>query len=257
MADVKIQVLGCSGGVGGIARTTSFLIDQHILLDAGTGVMNLELSQLAKIDHIFITHSHLDHIASLPLLLDSVSAMRQKPLQVYSQQATIDALKAHIFNWQIWPDFSQIPDPENPYLQFNTLALDEPVQMGEKTIKPVAVDHTVPAVGYIVTGNKGSFAFSGDMTENNQFWSAVNSCDDLKHLVIETTFPDEQIDLTRLSKHLCPSMLASELSKLESTPDIYITHLMPGGEQKIMQQIESHLPGKNIQQLKTSHIFSI
>lgn len=257
MADVKIQVLGCSGGVGGIARTTSFLVDQHILLDAGTGVMNLELPQLAAIDHVFITHAHLDHIASLPLLLDSVASMRKKPLQVYAQKDTLDALQSHIFNWQIWPDFTQVPEPDKPYLQFNTLTLDEPVILGNRKIKAVAVDHTVPAVGYIINGSNGSFAFSGDMTENDQFWAALNSCSDLKYLVIETTFPDEQIELTKLSKHLCPAMLVSELSKLKSTPEIYITHLMPGGEEKIMNQIKSHLPDKNIQQLSTSHNFEI
>lgn len=257
MSDVKIQVLGCSGGVGGIARTTSFLIDQHILLDAGTGVMNLELAQLAKIDHVFLTHSHLDHIASLPLLLDSVASMRKQPLQVHAQQATIDALKTHIFNWQIWPDFSQIPDPENPYLQFNTLNLDEPVVLGNIKIRPVTVDHTVPAVGYIVSGGNCSFGFSGDMTENDQFWAALNNCTDLKYLIVETTFPDEQIELTKLAKHLCPSMLVSELNKLKSTPEIYITHLMPGGEETIMNQIKSHLPDKNIKQLSTGHNFEV
>lgn len=257
MADVNIQVLGCSGGVGGIARTTSFLIDQHILIDAGTGVMNLELDRLARIDHVFITHAHLDHIASLPLLLDSVTAMRKQPLQVYAQEATITALKKHIFNWQIWPDFSQIPDPENPYLKFNSLALEQPFALGEIKIKPVAVEHTVPAVGYIVSGNNGSFAFSGDMTENDHFWEALNNCPDLTHLVVETTFPDEQIELTKLSKHLCPSMLASELGKLKLKPAVYITHLMPGGEEGIMAEIKNHLPNENIQQLKINHCFRL
>lgn len=257
MSDITIKVLGCSGGVGGIARTTSFLIDQHILLDAGTGVMNLELSQLASIDHVFITHSHLDHIASLPLLLDSVSSIRKQPLQVYAQAETIAALKNHIFNWQIWPDFSQIPDPENPYLQFNVIALDKTIDLDGKKIMPVAVEHTVPAVGYIVTGKTGSFAFSGDTTENENLWKVLNEVPGLKYLVIETTFPDEQIELTKLAKHLCPSMLASQLDKLNSEPEIYITHLMPGGEDEIMNQINKRLPNKNIQQLKTAHFFKI
>lgn len=257
MANVNIQVLGCSGGVGGIARTTSFLIDQHILIDAGTGVMNLELDQLAMIDHVFVTHAHLDHIASLPLLLDSVASIRKQPLQVYAQAATIDVLKAHIFNWQIWPDFSQIPSPENPYLQFNTLSPEIPLTLDEIKIRPVAVEHTVPAVGYIVTGKNGSFAFSGDMTENDHFWDTLNDCPDLLHLIVETTFPDEEIELAKLSKHLCPSMLASELGKLNSKPATFITHLMPGGEDNIMAEIKAHLPDENIQQLKINHHFEI
>ena len=257
MTTTNIRVLGCSGGVGGIARTTAFLIDQDVLLDAGTGVMNLELHQLAAIDHVFITHAHLDHIVSLPLLLDSVAALRKKPLQVYAQADTIEALRTHIFNWQIWPDFSQIPDAKDPYLHFNVIAVNEPVVIGSREIKAVAVEHTVPAVGYIIKGKQGSFAFSGDMTENENFWHILNQCSDLKHLVIETTFPDEQIELTRLSKHLCPSMLKDELEKLRLKPDIFITHLMPGGEKTIMDQIKDHMPDKGLQQLQADHIFEI
>lgn len=257
MTTTSIKVLGCSGGVGGIARTTSFLVDQNVLLDAGTGVMNLELRQLAAIDHVFITHAHLDHIVSLPLLLDSVAAMRKKPLQVYAQADTIEVLRTHIFNWQIWPDFSQIPDAKNPYLQFNTIAVNEPVVIGGREIKPVAVEHTVPAVGYVIKGEQGSFAFSGDMTENDHFWQVLNQYSDLKYLVVETTFPDEQIEMTKLSKHLCPSMLISELGKLQLNPEIFITHLMPGGEKTIMDQIKGHMPDKGLQQLKADHIFKI
>jgi len=257
MSGIKIEVLGCSGGVGGITRTTSFLVNKRILLDAGTGVMNLELSQLAAIDHVFITHAHLDHIASLPLLLDSVAAMRTKPLEVYAQKDTLEVLRTHIFNWQIWPDFSQIPSPENPYLKFNLLNPDESHSIDGIKIKPVTVNHTVPAVGFILTGNKSSFAFSGDTTENDRFWSEINTYPDLQHLIVETTFPDKEIELTRLSKHLCPSMLASELGKLELTPDIYITHLMPGGEKTIMDEIHSLIPDKKIQQLNAGHTFEI
>src|SRR3569833_1690821 len=112
---MKVRILGCSGGIGGPhLRTTSILVDHDILIDAGTGLGNLDISELALIDHAFITHSHLDHIACLPLMLDTVGDLRNKPLTMYATQATLQILREHIFNWSIWPDFNKKPRPENP-----------------------------------------------------------------------------------------------------------------------------------------------
>ena len=126
---MKIRVLGCSGGIGGCLRTTSMLIDNDVLLDAGTGVGDLSLDELAAVDHVFVTHSHMDHIASIPFLVDTTGWMRSSPLVVHATSATLDIIRTHIFNWKIWPDFSVIPSQEKPYLRF------EPVRVGGR-LKP-------------------------------------------------------------------------------------------------------------------------
>src|SRR5688572_32455564 len=119
---MRLRVLGCSGGIGGRhLRTTSFLLDSDILIDAGTGVGDLTLAELSQIDHIFITHSHLDHVASIPFLVDTVGGMRSKPLSVYATRATTEILKNHLFNWAIWPDFTEIPTPEAPFLRYREI----------------------------------------------------------------------------------------------------------------------------------------
>src|SRR5207342_2805390 len=76
-ARMKLQVLGCSGSIARDCRTTSFLLDDDVLIDAGTGVGDLPLEALARIDHILLTHSHLDHVLGVPLLADSVLRRRQ------------------------------------------------------------------------------------------------------------------------------------------------------------------------------------
>ena len=107
---MKVRILGCSGGIGGRhLRTTSLLVDNDILVDAGTGVGDLAIAELAQIDHVFITHSHLDHLASLPFMVDTVGDMRSRPVIVHATEATLEIIRAHIFNWAIWPDFSVIP----------------------------------------------------------------------------------------------------------------------------------------------------
>ena len=254
---MDIRILGCSGGIGGPARTTSFLIDQDILIDAGTGVSDLDIAALEAIDHIFLTHAHLDHTGSLPLLLDSVGPQRNKPVTVHAQAETIDVLKKHIFNWKVWPDFGAIPDNDNPYLVFSEMVPGETVTLDDRQIRSIAVEHTVPAVGYLVSNTKGSFAFSGDTTNTHEFWTVLNDCDDLQFLVVETTFLDRDRELSELSKHLCPAMLVEELKKLKVKPAIYITHLMPGYEKEIMEEIVNHIGSPGPLALECGHVFKL
>jgi phosphoribosyl 1,2-cyclic phosphodiesterase len=121
---MKLKVLGCSGGIGGTHRTTSMLLDEDILIDAGTGVGDLSLNEMAKIDHVFVTHSHLDHVTSIPFIVDSVGYMRSKPLTVHATQPTQEILKQHLFNWKLWPDFSEIPSKSKPHMRHQNLSVE-------------------------------------------------------------------------------------------------------------------------------------
>ncbi|HEX6829737.1 MAG TPA: 3',5'-cyclic-nucleotide phosphodiesterase, partial [Burkholderiales bacterium] len=161
---MRLRVLGCSGGIGGHLRTTSFLLDRDVLIDAGTGVGDLSLGELAAIDHIFLTHSHLDHVASIPFLVDSVGAMREEPLVVHAARATLDTLRAHIFNWKVWPDFTEIPDPARAYLRYQPMELGETADLNGRRITALPANHTVPAVGFHLDSGRSSLAFSGDTT---------------------------------------------------------------------------------------------
>src|SRR5215470_3502150 len=132
---MRLRVLGCSGGIGGRhLRTTSFLVDSDILIDAGTGVGDLTLAELSRIDSIFITHSHLDHVASIPFLVDTVGGMRAKPITVYATRATIEIMKNHLFNWSIWPDFTEIPTADAPFLRYQEVQVGTTLSLGGREI---------------------------------------------------------------------------------------------------------------------------
>ncbi|MBC7404502.1 MAG: 3',5'-cyclic-nucleotide phosphodiesterase [Cytophaga sp.] len=235
---MQLKVLGCSGGIGGPnLRTTSLLIDNDILIDAGTGVAELNMEQLACVDHVFITHSHLDHLAFLPFLLDSVGHMRNKPLIMYSTQATENIIKNHIFNWEIWPDFSEIPNRSNPYLKFNAIQIGQEIVLNGRKITALPANHTVPAVGYQLDSGSSSLVFTGDTTTNDELWKKVNQIKNLRYLIIETAFSNDERRLAELSRHLCPSMLCDELLKLQHDPEIFITHLKLGQSELIMREI--------------------
>jgi len=236
---MRLRVLGCSGGIGGRhLRTTSFLVDSDILIDAGTGVGDLSLSELALIDHIFLSHSHLDHVTSIPFLVDTVGGMRSRPVTVYAIPETLEALKNHVFNWTIWPDFTRIPTPEAPFLRYQAIEVGMPVILSGRAITPLPAVHTVPAVGYRLDSGVASLVFSGDTGPNDEFWQITNRIENLKFLIIETAFSNKERQLAELSRHLCPSMLAEELAKLTRPAEIYVTHLKPGETELTMQEIE-------------------
>ena len=236
---MRLRILGCSGGIGGRhLRPTSFLLDSDILIDAGTGVGDLTLAELSQIDHIFITHSHLDHVTSIPFLVDTIGGMRSKPIDVYAQRATIEIMKNHLFNWAIWPDFTEIPTAEAPFLRYKEIEVGQPIVLGGRTITPIPARHTVPAVGYHLDSGTASLVFSGDTGPNDALWRIVNRIANLKILIIETAFSNKERKLAEVSRHLCPAMLAEELAKLERSAEIYITHLKPGEIELTMQEIE-------------------
>lgn len=254
---MKLRVLGCSGGIGGRhLRTTSFLVDHDILIDAGSGVSELSVTELAAIDHVFLTHAHLDHILALPLLIDAVAGRRDRPVLVYGVPDVIGALQQHIFNWSIWPDFSRLPDEANPCVRFVPIEIGNEVCLGERKITPLPVAHTVPAVGYQLDSGRGSLVFSGDTGPCEAFWQAVRGIANLRYLLVECAFSNQGCDLAALSKHLCPRLLAQELRHLEGSYELFITHLKPGESERTMQEIESSLGGVNPAMLRNDQVFA-
>jgi ribonuclease BN (tRNA processing enzyme) len=234
---MKLRILGCSGGIGGNLRTTSLLLDHDVLIDAGTGVGDLSLAEMCAINHVFVTHSHLDHIACLPLLIDSVGFMRDHPLVIHATDETQAILKEHIFNWEIWPDFTEIPTLHQPLLCYERIALGETVNMDGRKITPLPANHIVPAVGFQIDSGKTSLVFSGDTTTCDALWATVNRIQNLEYLIVETAFSNAEKELAIVSKHLCPSLLDEELRKLKLNPKIYITHLKPGEVELTMQEV--------------------
>jgi ribonuclease BN (tRNA processing enzyme) len=255
---MKARILGCSGGIGGRhLRTTSILVDHDILVDAGTGANELSIAELVFIDHVFITHSHLDHIACLPFIVDTVGAMRNKPLTVYSTQATQDLLRQHIFNWAIWPDFTEIPNSAEPFLRFQTIEVGQEIDLDGRKITALPAEHTVPAVGYHLDSGIASLVFTGDTTVNDEMWGEINKITNLRYLIIEAAFCENDRQLAIMSKHLCPSLLERELLKLDLTPEIFITHLKPAQIDQILYEIEEHVGKYRVRMLQNNQIFDL
>lgn len=271
---MNIRVLGCSGAIAAGYKTTAFLLDNDVLIDAGTGVGDLPLEALAAIDHILISHSHLDHVLSIALLADSVIRLRQlhkrPPIQVHALRATLDTLRQHMFNGVIWPDFTKLPTPQEPVLQFVPFEIGDvialPGPMGLRHIEVLSAYHTVPAVGFGVqmpscnsskpAAPPSYWVYTGDTGPNPALWDRLRQVS-VEHLVIETAFGDDEGPLATRTRHLSPGALGQELKHLAGRVKVYITHIKPGEETAVMREVNALNSAHEIQALHAGHCFEL
>ncbi len=261
---MQIRVLGCSGSIAAGSRTTSFLVDDDVLIDAGTGVGDLTLDEMARIDHIFVTHSHLDHVLAIGLLADSVTRARRfhrrPPIQVHALAPTLSALREHVFNGVIWPDFTRLPEPQAPVLALLPIDVGQVLTAGAARVEVLPAVHTVPAVGYAVSvasrPQAGAWIFTGDTGPNPLLWQRLASLK-VNALVIETAFRDDELVLAEISSHLCPERLRTELAQLREPTDVYITHIKPGEVDAVMSEIAAQATPHRIRALTSGCVITL
>jgi len=254
---MKIRILGCSGGIGAERRTTSMLVGNKTLVDAGTGVCDLSLEELRQIRDIYVTHSHLDHVGGIPLLVDTIYDVLDTQLTIHALPETIDALKNHMFNNVLWPDFTNIPTRGDGVLCYHRMQPGEPGKLDGGLIQMLPVNHVIPAVGYLVQGPDKSLVYSGDTTTNDVLWDALNALDTLDYLLVESAFGNADKEISKLAYHYCPTLLAADLAKLQHRPEVHITHLKPGDEDSIMQECRDAISDRTLHQLYSGAIFEI
>ena len=235
---MKMRVLGCAGGIGGRERlTTCLMVDHDILLDAGTGVTSLALDELRQIRHVFLTHSHLDHVAGLALLVDAAQISKSGGITVYATQKVIDALKMHLFNWVLWPDFSTIPNEREPAMRWQAIEHGVALELGGRLITPFAVNHAAGASAYWVRSARGGFLFTGDMGSTPQLWERLADEPLLRQVIVDCSFTNSDSALAELSLHFCPHTLSEEIRAMPQAIEFLIYHLKPGQEDLIMREL--------------------
>jgi cAMP phosphodiesterase len=256
----SVRVLGCSGSIAKGNRTTAFLLDNDILIDAGTGVGDLTLEEMSQIDHIVLSHSHLDHVLGIPLLADSVMRRRRgrPPIRVLALEATLDVLRRHLFNDQLWPDFTKLPQPDAPVLELVPVRLGDVLNLGQqqRKLEVLPALHSVPAIGTAVEGLRGWWVYTGDTGPNPMLWECLRGRA-LSHLTIEVAFPESEHALAGASLHHCPSTLASELRHLPPGVHVQLTHVKPGDMTAVRSDLAKRLPDTVLHALRAGQRFLI
>jgi len=252
---VKLEILGCSGGIGKGLKTTTFLLDKTLLIDAGTGVERMTMEQMLQIRTVVISHAHLDHIAGLPLMLATIYDQHRHPLDVYALPEVIEALRQHIFNWTIWPDYTQLPE-DRPILRLHPLTNGQQLETDYHQLTLIPATHPTPTTGFLVSDGNARFVFTGDTGCNDALWPLLNqSPPDL--IIIDVSFTDDLQELARLSGHLTPSQAAQQLQQLDTPCAVRITHLKPGFEAEIVQRCQHLLPDWDIRALQHNEVLEI
>lgn len=236
---MNIKILGCSGGKTLERAPTSFLIDDHILIDAGTVMDKLDSDELLNIDHLLLTHAHFDHIADLPFLALTLMEQKKETFKVYAGKETTDWVFSHILNNKIWPDLFSISKQNNGNLNWNTFNHLEYFQVGNYDIVSIPVNHSVPTNGFIIDDGTDSLAFTGDTYITDQFWEFCNKKDNLKAVIVDVCLPNDLLDNAEKVLHYTPNTLSDDLEKLEKdNVTIFINHIKPSMREIVIDQID-------------------
>jgi ribonuclease BN (tRNA processing enzyme) len=236
---MKIRVLGCHGSQLPNYNTTSFLLEKNILIDAGTVTTVLSLREQLKIDYVFITHAHLDHVRDIAFLADNIFFQRRKkPLLIVSTKGILEAIHRHLFNKVIWPDFSKIPSAKEPLIKFQAIVSGKKQTIGDLRISAIDLHHVVETVGYVIEAKNRAAIFLGDTGPTEEAWQVAQKTKGLKAIFIETSLPDSMKEIAGLTRHLTPLSLQAELRKLKSKkPDIYLYHMKPSYRKAIRKEV--------------------
>jgi len=234
---MRYQVLGCFGGEAPEHRLSSFLLDGTLLIDSGSATAVLEIGSQARIDHVLLTHSHLDHSRGLAHLAENVFGLRGAPVGVYSIEPVLDGLKASLLNNVLWPDFTEIDNAHGPVLTFQSLPEDRATILGPFAVTPVRVHHTVACVGYLLERDGRALLHVGDTGPTDQVWRVARQARDLKGIVVETSFPTRLQGLAEATGHLTPQALQGELAKLGREVPVFVYHLKPPFAPEIREEM--------------------
>ena len=235
---MRIEVLGAHGGEMPGCRATAFLLDGSLALDAGALAATLSIEAQCRLEHILITHPHLDHIKDLALISDVIAGRRKEPLHVHAAPGVLEALRSHFFNDVVWPDFTTLPTPSAPVIRLDSLVPVCEQGVGDYVVCAVPVTHSVEATGFVIGGKRAIVAFSGDTGPTELFWKTLDHLPRLDALFVEVSFPNALQGVADASMHLTPQSLDEELTKW-SGPDapVYLYHLKPAFVSAIEREI--------------------
>lgn len=241
---MKLQLLSSTFDNNGCAsprqHLTSFIVDDRVAVDAGSLGFAVNDLQRRQIRDVVLTHAHLDHIAGLPLFIDDLFSELDEPVRVHASAEVIEVLERDVFNWSVYPRFSELSNAHGAVMEYRTLKTGEVAKVAHLDITPLEVNHRVPSTGFVITDERSTIALTGDTAELGEFWREVNAISDLKALLVECAFPDELEELARSSFHMTPRRFGLELAKFKNAAcPVYAINIKPRFRESTIEQLEA------------------
>ncbi len=236
---MKIRILPSCPAAPDQMYLTTFVVEDRIAIDAGCLGIAGGPAEESDVAHVFLTHSHADHIGSLPLHVEERYDRTQRPVHIHGHSHSIDCLREDVFNDRVWPNLIRLRTEEQQYLELHALESEKPVEVDGIRVTPVAVDHIVPTFGYVLEDEAGSVVFGGDSGPTDRIWEVASSRPDLRAAFIEVSFPDRLAKHAALTKHLTPSLVAAEIEKLPATAQVVAVHIKPAYRSEVVAELES------------------
>lgn len=258
---MDLKVLGCHGGETPKHRTSSFLVDDRLAIDAGAITSMLSLEEQQKIEAVLVSHAHMDHIRDLATIADNRCQQGGPPLEIVGIPATLRELKRHFFNDKIWPDFSKIQTKTGPTIVYRPVRPETTASVAQFTVQPILVDHTIEAAGFIIRNGQHAIAYSGDTGPTERFWEVLNETEGLSGLLMEVSFPNSHQQLADVSGHHTPRSVGVELGKLEGREDlpVFFYHIKPVFQGRVERELAQGraLKKRNVNVLRIGDRFAL
>lgn len=256
---MKLQLLPSTFDENGCASArqhlSCFVVDDCVAIDAGSLAMATSAAQKKQIRDVILTHAHLDHIAGLPLFIDDLFANLIEPIRVFATSEVIEVIERDIFNWSVYPRFSELTNKNGAVLEYYHFRIGEEFLAKHLRVKAIEVNHKVPTVGYLISDGETNFALSGDTAEMDGFWDVVNAEKNLSALLVECSFPNELEELAHISHHLTPKILQRELKKFnKKNCPIYVVNIKPMYFEEVVRQV-AELKIENLEILKVGKVY--
>lgn len=235
---MQLRVVGCHGGETPKHRTSAFLLDERLSIDAGSLTSGLDLSLQRKLEAVLVSHAHLDHVRDLATIADNRAMYGCPPLEVVGTKPTLDVLRRHFFNDLLWPDFTAIPSKKEPTIVYKALRPEVRTEVAGFGVRAIAVSHTIDTSAFIVDKNGAAVAYSGDTGPTDRLWEVLNEETDLRALLMEVSFPNESQRIATLSGHHTPQTLIEDLKKYARPKDLptLLYHIKPAFQSEVEKQ---------------------
>jgi 3',5'-cyclic-nucleotide phosphodiesterase len=255
---MKLKVLGCHGGETPKHRTSSFVVDGKLAIDAGAMTSMMTLEEQHRIEAVLVSHPHMDHIRDLATMADNRCQQGGPTLEIVGLPDTIKSLRKHFFNDHLWPDFSKIPTPNGPTIAFRAVKPEQEVDVAGRKVRLVRVSHTIDTAGFVIDDGKTTLGYSGDTGPTKRFWEVLNEVESLRGLLMEVSFPNAEDRLAHVSGHHTPATLRDELEKLDGKRDlpILLYHIKPVFQAKVEKEL-AKIRRRNLNVLQLGDEFDI